>query len=164
MIWRIRSFVEELLDMNVWLFLITFFSILFFGLGLLYVGIRLENEEREQKLIQNTPTTYITYTATVTEIKPTITSIIQIKITETPFETATIVPTATFTLVPTDTQIIVPTDVPTTVSNCISAYPSVCILPGERIACADLGYHNFTVLPPDPLNYDRDNDGIGCEE
>jgi micrococcal nuclease len=29
--------------------------------------------------------------------------------------------------------------------------------------CADIGRHNFTVLPPDAHRFDADHDGIGCE-
>jgi endonuclease YncB( thermonuclease family) len=48
--------------------------------------------------------------------------------------------------------------------NCSSAYPTVCIPPPPPdLDCPDIPYKNFQVLPPDPHNFDRDHDGIGCE-
>jgi micrococcal nuclease len=29
--------------------------------------------------------------------------------------------------------------------------------------CPDVPYRRFRVVPPDPHNFDRDRDGIGCE-
>lgn len=72
----------------------------------------------------------------------------------TPTETATIVP------IPTATVIFIP---PTAAqSDCLAAYPGVCIHSNPRLTCDELP-KNFTVLPPDPLGYDRDSDGVGCE-
>ena len=65
-----------------------------------------------------------------------------------------------------------PTRAPTAISplepgprgNCSPAYPSVCIPPPPPdLDCADIPYRRFTVLSPDPHNFDRDGDGIGCE-
>jgi hypothetical protein len=51
-----------------------------------------------------------------------------------------------------------------TAKNCLAAYPDFCIPPNAlRKTCDQLGKYNFKVLPPDPLNYDPDHNGIGCE-
>ena len=93
--------------------------------------------------------------------------------TATPIETQP--PAATETGVPADA----PTDVPATatsvpppaptnapvVENCDrQSYPDVCIptFPPD-LNCGDILFRRFTVLPPDPHGFDRDNDGIGCE-
>jgi micrococcal nuclease len=48
--------------------------------------------------------------------------------------------------------------------NCSPSYPDFCIAPAPPdLNCADVNGTNFTVLPPDPHNFDRDHDGIGCE-
>ncbi len=48
--------------------------------------------------------------------------------------------------------------------DCDPAYPTVCIpSPPPDLDCKDVPYRRFQVLPPDPHNFDRDNDGIGCE-
>jgi len=50
--------------------------------------------------------------------------------------------------------------------TCLLAYPDFCISPNVRLGCTalrDRGYHDFTVLPPDPYGYDKDGDGIGCD-
>ena len=48
---------------------------------------------------------------------------------------------------------------------CDSSYPDDCIpSPPPDLDCGDDGIpQNFEVLPPDPHNFDPDNDGIGCE-
>ena len=52
----------------------------------------------------------------------------------------------------------------TVASNCSPAYPGVCIPPPPPdLDCPDITYRNFTVLAPDPHNFDSDNDGVGCE-
>jgi hypothetical protein len=52
----------------------------------------------------------------------------------------------------------------TVASNCSPAYPGVCIPPPPPdLNCGDISYTNFTVLAPDPHNFDGDHDGIGCE-
>ena len=71
----------------------------------------------------------------------------------------------------TDTPFTLPTQIvqqtqPPSNNNCEPAYPGVCINGNPRLSCADLrplGIFHFRVLAPDPLGYDRDNDGIGCE-
>ncbi len=49
---------------------------------------------------------------------------------------------------------------------CDEAYPDtdVCIPPAPPdLDCSDITYRNFTVVEPDPHNFDGDEDGIGCE-
>lgn len=49
-------------------------------------------------------------------------------------------------------------------NNCSLAYPGVCIPPRPPdLDCKDVPYRRFTVLSPDPHNFDSDRDGIGCE-
>ncbi len=48
-------------------------------------------------------------------------------------------------------------------SNCLAAYPSVCIPPGSDLDCSDIPYSGFSVPGADPFNFDLDGDGIGCE-
>ena len=80
--------------------------------------------------------------------------------TPTPTSTQTLVPTFTPTFTPT----IEPTAIPTATQNCHYSYPTVCIPPPPPdLDCGDIPYKNFTVLPPDPHNFDGDGDGIGCE-
>ena len=53
---------------------------------------------------------------------------------------------------------------PTSAGNCDPAYPTVCIAPPPPdLDCGDIEYRRFQVLPPDPHNFDSDQDGIGCE-
>jgi micrococcal nuclease len=49
-------------------------------------------------------------------------------------------------------------------SACDPAYPTVCIPPPPPdLDCADVSYHRFRVLPPDPHRFDGEGDGVGCE-
>lgn len=49
--------------------------------------------------------------------------------------------------------------------SCDDAYPDVCIpLTSNDLDCIDIEFRNFVVQPPDQHNFDRDNDGIGCED
>jgi PKD repeat protein len=49
-------------------------------------------------------------------------------------------------------------------TSCDSSYPDRCIPPSPpNLTCNDVGASNFEVLPPDPHQFDGDNDGIGCE-
>ncbi len=67
----------------------------------------------------------------------------------------------------TNTPFTLVTQPPSTPSgNCNSSYPDVCINDNPRLSCEELraiGISHFRVLPPDPLGYDKDKDGIGCE-
>ncbi|HEY9616010.1 MAG TPA: excalibur calcium-binding domain-containing protein [Microcoleaceae cyanobacterium] len=48
---------------------------------------------------------------------------------------------------------------------CSPAYPDICIPPPPPdLDCKDIAARNFRVLPPDPHRFDRDKDGIGCEQ
>ena len=48
--------------------------------------------------------------------------------------------------------------------GCDASYPTVCIPPPPPdLDCADVPYHAFKVIPPDPHRFDGDHDGIGCE-
>lgn len=51
------------------------------------------------------------------------------------------------------------------IGNCDPSYPTVCIPPPPPdLDCGDIPHRRFTVLQPDPHNFDgSDNDGIGCE-
>jgi hypothetical protein len=35
--------------------------------------------------------------------------------------------------------------------------------PPPDLNCSDIPHRRFTVLPPDPHNFDGSNDGVGCE-
>ena len=78
-------------------------------------------------------------------------------------------PTATLMYVLTEAQYLRLTSIASiTAPACLLAYPDFCIKPltkfTVRKTCDQLGRHNFTVLPPDPFNYDSDHNGIGCEQ
>ena len=48
--------------------------------------------------------------------------------------------------------------------SCNPSYPDVCIPPyPSDLDCDEIGYSNFRVIGDDPHEFDRDNDGIGCE-
>jgi hypothetical protein len=49
-------------------------------------------------------------------------------------------------------------------SGCDPSYPDFCIPPPPPLLNCDTQQKNFTVLPPDPHGFDRDKDGIGCDE
>ena len=47
---------------------------------------------------------------------------------------------------------------------CDPAYPDACIPPPPPdLDCSNIDERRFTVLPPDPHNFDGDHNGIGCE-
>lgn len=96
-----------------------------------------------------TPTSTVTATATSTNTpRPTATA----TPTHTPKPTATTKPTRT------------PKPTATRNPGCDPAYPTVCIpSPPPDLDCSEIEHRNFTVLSPDPHNFDSDNDGIGCE-
>lgn len=48
--------------------------------------------------------------------------------------------------------------------GCHPSYPDTCIPPPPPdLDCGDVPDTDFTVLPPDPHRFDRDQNGIGCE-
>ena len=48
--------------------------------------------------------------------------------------------------------------------DCDPAYPTACIPPAPPdLDCGDVAAQRFTVLPPDPHNFDGDLNGVGCE-
>ncbi len=49
-------------------------------------------------------------------------------------------------------------------SGCDPSYPDFCIPPPPPLLNCDTQQNDFTVLPPDPHGFDRDKDGIGCDE
>jgi hypothetical protein len=61
-----------------------------------------------------------------------------------------------------------PTRPPPTIApaggNCDPSYPTVCIPPRPPdLDCGQISFQDFLVLPPDPHDFDRDTDGVGCE-
>jgi len=63
----------------------------------------------------------------------------------------------------------IPAPPPPPPGNCADSYPTVCIPPPPpHLKCTDIPYRNFVVrwdVPhPDPHHFDKDRDGIGCEE
>lgn len=125
-----------------------------------------------------TPTFTFTLTPSLT-LTPTYTLTPTITETFTPTPTR---PTATQTIRPTqtkrpaDTRQPTATNAPTIIgggisrggggggSGCDPSYPTVCIPPPPPdLNCPDIPYNDFQVIGSDPHNFDRDNDGIGCE-
>nr|AGC72345.1 hypothetical protein [uncultured bacterium A1Q1_fos_2004] len=106
-----------------------------------------------------TPTNTATPTQMATQTRtPTATPITIATATTTPTATPTRTPTATTTAAPTVTA--TPNG-----TGCDAAYPTVCIpSPPPNLNCPDITHRNFVVLTPDPHGFDRDGDGIGCEE
>lgn len=104
----------------------------------------------------------IAFTATVTKTT-TLTFTPTSTLTNTP--AATVTPLPTFTLRPINTPTIaIPVSGGIDTGNCDPSYPTVCIPPPPPdLDCGDIPYDNFTVLPPDPHNFDREGDGLGCE-
>jgi len=49
-------------------------------------------------------------------------------------------------------------------TGCDPSYPDFCIPPPPPLLNCDTQQNDFTVLPPDPHGFDRDKDGIGCDE
>jgi micrococcal nuclease len=48
--------------------------------------------------------------------------------------------------------------------NCDPSYPTLCIPIGAPdLDCKDISARRFPVLPPDPMRFDGDHDGMGCE-
>jgi hypothetical protein len=111
----------------------------------------------------------ITFTPTITDTPTAIATPSQ---TSTPAFTFTSTPLATATPLLTFTPLVIlqPTNTPQIPvsggggNGCDPAYPTVCIPPPPPdLDCPDIPYRNFQVLAPDPHNFDRDSDGLGCE-
>ena len=100
----------------------------------------------------STPTNTLTATVSVT---PTITNTLA----------GTSTPPPTFTVQPRNTPTIAPPPAGGEgTGNCDPSYPTVCIAPSPPdLDCRDIPYRRFQVLPPDPHNFDREGDGLGCE-
>ena len=50
-------------------------------------------------------------------------------------------------------------------SSCDPSYPDFCIAPPPPpLNCDDIAQKNFRVSSPDPHGFDKDKDGIGCDE
>jgi hypothetical protein len=102
-----------------------------------------------------------TYIAETIAAQPTLTAPLSAPTETALLPTSTAVLPSTETPAPTATIVaIVPTS--TLEADCIAAYPDFCIQAEPRLTCDELS-KNFKVLPPDPLGYDHDGDGIGCE-
>lgn len=73
-------------------------------------------------------------------------------------------PTSSPTPAPTSSLTPAPTSSPSPSSECDSSYPTLCIPPPPPdLDCKDIPEKNFKVFQPDPHDFDRDEDGIGCE-
>jgi hypothetical protein len=49
--------------------------------------------------------------------------------------------------------------------DCDPSYPGLCISPTSNLlSCEDINAVNFQVLYPDRHDFDRDGNGIGCEQ
>lgn len=58
-----------------------------------------------------------------------------------------------------------PTLRPADTASCHPSYPNVCIPPPPPdLDCRDIPFRRFAVLPPDPHGFDRDGNGVGCEQ
>jgi hypothetical protein len=107
------------------------------------------------------PTATVTRKTTVTAA-PKPTKLPTIAASNTP---VIVTPTQTPQILPTNTpQPSTATFTPEPQQNCDPSYPTVCIAPPPPdLDCKDVPDRKFTVLPPDPHNFDRDGNGIGCE-
>jgi hypothetical protein len=79
-----------------------------------------------------------------------------------PAETPATAPETEVPWVPTETEV----PAPPPGGGCDPSYPSVCIPPvsvSGDLDCGDVPYTWFTVVSPDPHNFDGDFDGYGCE-
>jgi hypothetical protein len=101
-------------------------------------------------------------------ISSTVVPSVTLSSTPLPGATATTLPSATIpaTQTPLASTPVVPSQtalIPVS-GNCDPSYPGVCIPPAPPdLDCKDVTDRRFQVLPPDPHNFDRDGDGIGCE-
>ena len=48
--------------------------------------------------------------------------------------------------------------------QCEPSYPGICVPPGPDVDCAEIDDRNFSVPGDDPFGFDRDGNGIGCED
>lgn len=48
--------------------------------------------------------------------------------------------------------------------QCEPSYPGICVPPGPDLDCAEIDDRNFSVPGDDPFGFDRDGNGIGCED
>jgi hypothetical protein len=116
-------------------------------------------------------TAWASYTQTIAAYSPT-------PLPDTSTPTLAPLPTETLTPAPTQTPIVLPTNTlfitviqtqaPPSSNNadCSPYYVGACINGNPRLTCKELkakGISRFQVLSPDPLGYDKDGDGIGCE-
>lgn len=127
-----------------------------------------------------TPTGTATFTPANT-VTPSITLTPTITDTATITFTPNVTDTATLTFTPPATETPQPTFTPQLIllasntpyipvsggggtGNCDPSYPTVCIPPRPPdLDCGDISYTDFEVLPPDPHDFDREGDGLGCE-
>lgn len=118
------------------------------------------------------PTVTATATGTATDTgTPTATGTATMTPTATGTATPTRTPTMTATPSRTATATATPTRTPTGTATptrdpgqCHPSYPDHCIPPPPPdLNCDDVPWRNFTVLPPDPHNFDGNHNGIGCE-
>jgi micrococcal nuclease len=56
-----------------------------------------------------------------------------------------------------------PAPVAAPAGGCDASYPDICLPSSPDLNCGDIPHRRFTVLPPDPHNFDGDHDGVGCE-
>ena len=134
-------------------------------LGMLFSPSRSTSPSVEEVTTTATSTTVAKETPT---LKPTSTSTQTATVTVTPTSksspTNVLKATLTSTRPPT-TRPPAPTATRKPAANCSPSYPDVCIPPPPPdLNCKDIPYRKFRVLPPDPHGFDRDGNGIGCED
>jgi hypothetical protein len=122
--------------------------------------VTIKPARKATNIITHPPTAIISITETMTSLQ---TSTFTATASPMPTPSATRTPFPTLTLQPSNTAII-PVSGGGSAGDCDPSYPGVCIPPPPPdLNCKDIPYRRFQVLPPDPHNFDRDGDGIGCE-
>jgi hypothetical protein len=122
--------------------------------------VTIKPARKATNIITHPPTAIISITETMTSLQ---TSTFTATASPMPTPSATRTPFPTLTLQPSNTAII-PVSGGGSAGDCDPSYPGVCIPPPPPdLNCKDITYRRFKVLPPDPHNFDRDGDGIGCE-